>query len=246
MIPAVAFPNNHKLAHAVDEHLEGTPHAPKLSLRPFNRFSTAFTNWWLIPSHAEWPAYQHSKLCFFMMHQQPQDAPSVLAGFYVEKGLDPSLKGMAEVKLSHIMSRDWYWHAFVDTVPREAFSTTVREAISASHGPIDIVLDSFAFNKVPEPDTLAGSPSDTAIFRLQAPDLALEPVCDPSGELACCAESPTLGHLIASLHESSDLRFFWLYLRIGVQLAFQRQELPAWTPEDVWRNALLAWVPWVH
>ena len=119
MMPAVAFPNNHKLAHAVEEHLDGTPYARKLSLRPFNRFSTAFTNWWLIPSHTEWPAYQQSKLCFFMMPQQPLDAPSVLAGFYVEKSPDPSLRGMAEVKLGHIVPQDWYRDAFVDAVPRE-------------------------------------------------------------------------------------------------------------------------------
>jgi hypothetical protein len=245
VLPSVPFENNHKLAHGVLDFLQDSPIRGRLSLRPFNRYSTAFTNWWLVPSPADWPAYHHSKLCFFMMPAQSPDGRSVLTGYYVEKGLHPSLRGLPDVKAPHIMGDDWYWHAFPSVTNDPEFFDAARLTLSLTSLPLLLVLDAYAFNKAPEPDEPSGNPSDTLVFRIADPKLQLMLDREPSADLSPFARHRSIYDLVADLHDSTDMRFFWLDLRIGIELAFKAPSQPIWHAREVWGMTLAPWLPWI-
>ena len=50
--PRIKFENNDKAAHAISHYLdELRPSPQRFALRPYNRFSTEFTEWWFVPQH---------------------------------------------------------------------------------------------------------------------------------------------------------------------------------------------------
>jgi len=77
--PKIKYGNSDETAHEVVDYLQALPSSPRrFVLRPYNRFSTEFTEWWLIGSR-EWPAYACSKLFFRRLKHD------LYTGFCVER-----------------------------------------------------------------------------------------------------------------------------------------------------------------
>lgn len=247
-VPVTIFEDNGKAAHAVLKYFrELRPSiASTFSLRPYNRFSPAFTEWWLIPRKEEWPAYRCSKF-FVSNFQSPSESFFRLyAGYYVEQGLGAELTGLPEVKRNHIMHADWYWHSFLQHAQGGRLDDALKQVLESSNCPICILVDAYEFNKVPEPDTEDRFSHDSVQFTI--PSLELEFQLSKPGKeiLSQFNTSPHIRSLARQLGSTKDLHFFWLDLHIGILLEYGNQERGSWDAAEIWHNALDPWNAWVE
>src|ERR1700752_3253793 len=90
----------------------------KLTARPFNYFEGDEGIWWLIPS-TDWPAYKYGK---FMFTARPNDgvgvipsvdADTIYCGYYIEKGLSPTVSAAYPSHAQWVMGTDWLWSKFI-------------------------------------------------------------------------------------------------------------------------------------
>lgn len=94
----------------------------KLTKRPWNRFKPDLTSWWLVPS-TDIPHFKHAKYYFKWGDKQHT---SLLAGLYIEKGLDEKLAIAYSSKKARnfIMTPDWAWYSFLESLKKkQAFET---------------------------------------------------------------------------------------------------------------------------
>lgn len=243
--PRIAYDSNEKAAHAVSHYLNGLrPYLRRFVLRPYNRFLPQFTEWWLVPSN-EWPAYRHSKL-FFHRFQAAQGEGWFYTGFYVEKGLGKQLAGLPDVKKTHIMHKDWYWHSFVCQSKAEEMDSAVREVLLRSGRPVIISMDVYEFNRVPEPDTERLPSYDLIEFVVQPQDGKFRlgrPGSEMLAQLNSCA---SLSELAQRLEELKGLEYFWANLVIGIRLRYGTDEDGSWQAAEIWHKALEPWSSWVR
>lgn len=159
---STVYKNNSEVSHAVSGFIRKSASCNRsLTLRPFNRFDKANTEWWLIPS-SEYPAYRFGKLCF---HRYPRNAKGVLyTGFYIEKGLAPELSSLPEVQKKHIMEGNWFWHTFLEHASGDLINKTMQQVCDNTGVEIRILIETNEFNKISEPNTARGTPSDTVEF----------------------------------------------------------------------------------
>lgn len=95
----------------------------KMSRRPWNRFKADSTAWWLVPSDKQ-PHYRYGKYCFDWGDEKFE---SIIAGFYIEKGLDESLSSVYPSKrgANLMMKSDWTWNAFMKDLRSGKFRETI-------------------------------------------------------------------------------------------------------------------------
>ncbi len=211
---AIIYENNDRTAHAVQEFVLSQGRW-SFSLRPFNRFATAFTEWWLVPA-PEWPAYKYGKLCF---HKYPRTADGVLfTGYYVEKGLGVRLTGLPDVQKSHIMQSDWRWYEFVDWVSKGKVDKVVEQVRDLSQASIRVLVEIHAFNKVPEPDTERTAPSDAIEFEIASLDSRWQLIQPGQSTLAKFNRAVSIVDLMEGMIGEKDLDYFWMDLVIGCLL----------------------------
>jgi hypothetical protein len=84
---------------------------PDLTARPYNRFESHNTIWWLVPS-TDWPAFKHGK--FFI---NPIGSGKHEVGFDIEKGLGSKILqafGNTESNRRQVMDETWLWRQIID------------------------------------------------------------------------------------------------------------------------------------
>ena len=243
--PTLGFQNNHKLAHALSESLQDLGGPSNLALRPYNRFSTAFTTWWLVPAKDEWPAYHLSKLCLHPVPKASQDSPEILAGLQMEKGLTPKIADLPDVNPSHIIRPHWRVHSLPPPPFRDKILDSARLVLTRSQQPLFVMIDASACNRVPDPDAPAATPDDRALWLIKDQSLALVPEGSPTTGLAGSSDSSDLGSLIKEIFQHPSLDFFWLDLRLGVLVLLSGQDgvRGSWLVSDLWRSTLEPWLP---
>lgn len=235
---STVYENNDKVGHAVSEFIrEFALINHHLTLRPFNRFETADTEWWLIPSTA-YPAYKFGKLCF---HRYPRSTKSMLyAGFYVEKGLSPELSNLPDVQKKHVMGNDWFWHIFLKQISEGAIGQIIEKVCKDTDSEVRILIEANEFNKVPEPDTKRYIPSDTAEFSFfPARSSHWKIIQKGQGVLSKLSQTNNLSEFGNQLAKNDDLRFFWIDLVIGVRLKYADKQ--GWLSSEIWEKALKPW-----
>lgn len=241
-LQTAAYPNNARTAHAVYAFLEeGNLPEKTLTLRPFNRFDPAYTEWWMIPSSG-WPAYRYGKLCFW---RYPNDSDGLMyVGYYVEKGLDSSMSGMPELNKAWIMSKDWYWHSFVDELASGRFEAIAKTVAKSCKQPVRLLFQVNEFNKVPKEDEPRSKPSDALIFDLGEGENTLSVVEPAVSVLSKLNEEMSPADLAANL-SALDLRFHWLDLVIGVRFRYGNKSESTSAARDLWSLAMAPWMPLV-
>ncbi|MBI4456681.1 MAG: hypothetical protein HY644_12375 [Acidobacteria bacterium] len=154
---------------------------------------------------------------------------------------------MPGVDTALILQNDWYWHEFLTAAQRgdfdEVIETLMRQSACSAH----LLVEIYAFNHVPTPENTVG------------PDESQQLVREPSGshfEVAGTSSvSTTLGTLGSSrsirdvavwLKERPELRFFWIDLHIGIQLAYGSETSGTWGAREMWEKALAPWLRWVR
>lgn len=241
-IPNIIYENNNKTAHAVQEYVRNHGrYSP--SLRPFNRFATAFTEWWLVPS-SEWPAYKYGKLCF---HKYPRTSDGVLyTGYYVEKGLGGQLAGLPDVQKNLIMQVDWCWHKVVDWASKEQIDEVVEEVCRLSQASVRVLVEVHAFNKVPEADSERSAPSDTIEFEIASSSSPWQLIQPGQSTLHKFNDVVGISALIGSINADEDMDYFWADLIIGIRLRYGDGFSQGWSASDIWAKALEPWIGFVY
>jgi len=245
-VPTVRFENNDKAAHAISHYLdEMHPSPQRFALRPFNRFSTEFTEWWFIPNKTEWPAYRYSKLFVHKFQAQPEEARWFYAGFYVEKGLGKKLAGMPDVKQNEIMQDNWYWHNFIRHAKSGEIDNALQEVLTRSQCPVVVSLNVYEFNHVPKPDTERRDPHDWIEFVVHYPNSAFQTARAGTEILRELNTVANLSQLAQRLETLNGLDYFWLNLLIGTRLQYGTFTSGTWGAAEIWHNALEPWNSWV-
>jgi len=239
---AIIYENNDKVAHAIQEYIRGQGRWP-FTPRPFNRFDTAFTEWWLVPV-TEWPAYKYGKLCF---HKYPRTADGVLyTGYYVEKGLGLQLTEFHGVQKNHIMKSDWRWYEFVDWARSGKIDEVLERINDISQTRVRVLIEIHAFNKVPEPDTERSTPSDTIEFEIAPLGSKWQLIQSGQSVLRKFNGAVNIGDLVERMSDENTLDYFWMDLVVGVRFRYGGGSSPGWSASDVWMKTLQPWVELVR
>lgn len=245
--PTTVFENNDKAAHAIMEYLKISRPSLKdtLSLRPFNRFSTAFTEWWFIHRGAGWPAYRSSKLCVHKFQEPAEESMMLYTGFYVEKGLGKELLGMQDVKQNLIMESDWYWYRFLQQAEDGSLGQPIKRTIDDSQCPVWLCLDAYEFNKVPKLDSDRQPSGDSIVFATSS--VGTDILLSRPGKkiLSQLNECRNIRELARQLSAMEDSPYFWINLVIGIHLQYGTEAIGEWGAEEIWHNALEPWSTWV-
>lgn len=77
----------------------------RYTLRPFNRFNSERSLWWVVPS-SDYPAYRFGK--FFVDEVDGEFE----VGLHIEKGLSQSIENKREL----VLNDTWAWYAFIDSL----------------------------------------------------------------------------------------------------------------------------------
>ncbi len=100
----------------------------KLARRPFNRFKPIETSWWLVPS-SKMPFYSFGKY-YFTWDEKTMDY--IDAGFYIEKGLDASLKVLYPKVSSKgrqlLMMKPWAWDNLMTQIADGTFAELITNS----------------------------------------------------------------------------------------------------------------------
>ncbi len=242
-LPDTLFENNARAAHAVNLFLvETTAEIREFSTRPFNRFDTAFTEWWMIPS-SDWPAYRYGKLCFW---RYPNASDGLMyVGYNVEKGLHPDASAVPEVDPKQIMRGDWYWSTFESEVDSGGF-VEAADHIGDSLGTYPrVLIQAHEFNKVPKEDQPRADPSDVIEFGLGPGGDVIALVRSAETALAELNTCTSLKSAIKSLSQL-DLRFHWIDLIVGLPFRYGGASPQSWSAARLWKDAFQPWTPWVR
>jgi hypothetical protein len=89
----------------------------RYTLRPFNRFDTERSLWWIVPS-THYPAFKFGK--FFVDEDENGDFQ---VGLHIEKGLAHSIEKNPEI----MMDDTWTWHRFIEDVASGQVEEQLRE-----------------------------------------------------------------------------------------------------------------------
>ncbi len=244
IIPQTTFNNNDKAAHAVYDLLPGlSSSVTRYSLRPHNFYLPEFTHWWLIPS-TDWPAYRYSKLSIHRWPQQ-EEPQYMYLGYYVEKGLGPSLTGMTEVNSRQIMHSDWFWYEFLNHVQKGNIQLALREVFNRSECSPIVYADLYYFNRAPLSDKERHVPDDWVEFSFQPDSLSLQPERVAINELAECNGYTDLQNLIKRLVEIKGSEYYWIDIFLGVRAQYGTATTDGWDAMNIWRKALEPWAPWI-
>lgn len=241
MSPESFFKTNEETAKAISSMQD----AKMLTLRPYNFYMSAFTEWWFIPSTI-WPAYQFGKLFIWKSPEYSSDPNKLYVGYYIEHGIGSDMASLSGIKKNIIMKNNWTWFEFIEKGIEGKIDKIMQNALSASQCSLYILLKAYEFNQIVKTDEKLGTPSDTVEFKLEASQNVLKNVRMGKKIFHGFNSINYFSELCQILKNSKDLQFFWIDLLIGIHLDFEGNA-PAekWSARDIWDKALGHWMPLV-
>ncbi len=239
-VPLMRFRNNDLAAHAVYHYIrESQPPIRDLVLRPYNRFDTKFSEWWLIPS-SDWPAYRYGKLCF---SKSDSVSDLMFTGFYVEKGLGRQLADLT--KANQMMGPNWLWHDFLNAARGGVLDAPMRAVMERTGEPLHIYLNLYEFNHVPDPDADGNVPDDQLEFSVRGDDLSFTPTVEGKDVLVPLNRATNLQDLVGHFIGLEKMTWYWSNWMIGTYVRYSTDDTGDWGAADLWHNALEPWLRWV-
>ncbi len=243
--PVLRYENNEQAAHAVSRHLNSLRPSPqRYTVRPFNRFDTAFSAWWLIPS-TDWPAFRHGKFAFHQGSGSRGMAAYMHVGYYVEHGYGKAAAEM--VHRTYVMTDDWLWHRFIDAATSGRIDPTIAEVIERSSSPIIFDINAWAVNQPPDLETPTVAPIDWYETVIAPPGITAGEAYQKGGTVfRSLRGSTSLADLTQRIAAINGLDFYWINLTIGVRLPYGDLDTGTWGAAELWHNALEPWKAWVR
>jgi hypothetical protein len=166
----------------------------KLTARPWNKNKPDETDWWLIPS-TDWPAFKYGKF-FFTWNPELKD--KLYFGYYIEKGLDRTIKEAYPSRKGsqYIMDKDWAWFRFLNGLSSDKIKNIINKLNNDSSFPVELIIDG---GNVPDPESF-----DPFAPRIIGWDKCILKLSQNSNNLELL-ESQLEAHLLTELTTTSDL-----------------------------------------
>jgi hypothetical protein len=204
----------------------------RVFLLPYNRFDKIDdTSWWLC-HRSENPAYKFGKIICTKLHFGTE----MFIGFYVEKGLDPTVAGSGSTakEKRYRMDESWLWHEFLDGLKSGEVDRVASKVERLCERPVVVALDG----------GVAGEEPEFERFTYSAGKLTLQPSGTATKRLSAIAGATTLGD-VGRLIETSipDLGWVWIDFHIGQ--TFDEDGEEEWQADAVWSRACSLWASWV-
>ena len=217
----------------------------KLARRPFNRFKPVETSWWLVPSPAM-PFYRFGKFCF-CWDEKKMDY--IDCGYYVEKGIDPSLKSVFTSAKGKklLMNSSWAWPDFLAFCNKRELEKALEKISADSANSLPVYLK-VAGGYVDDP-TLYDPHSektldDYFVFELSAADRSLKVVeaRRKSLQLKIFNRVKSLDQFVAALNSLDQEHFMWLRIFIFSRFAIENSNSDAivdsWGSDKIYSSLL--------
>ena len=180
-----------------------TKHFPRLYVLPYNRFDIDHSqHWWLSPT-SEKQAFKYGKIgCTTSEHWVPPG--QVFCGFELEKGFGAE----ADFDPSVTMSKEWFWHRFVD-LAGQPLTDKVTEACDAVSDRLQMRIGC----GLPAPDAR----EDRAWFEMDGSTLTQLSWEIGDGLLSDVAAATTMDNFAAALREFNLKKpdWYWVHVSIG-------------------------------
>lgn len=111
----------------------------RLVRRPFNHYTPALTDWWIVPS-LDLPFFKFGKYFFSWDVKQ---RTSLQCGLSLTKGLDPMLAAVYPSRKGRrlLMDESWAWNRFRAAVEKGEFEEKLRGAAERVGHEVEIVFD---------------------------------------------------------------------------------------------------------
>jgi hypothetical protein len=235
------FRNNDMASHAVYRYIKTLkPFVGHLTLRPFNPYQPAYSEWYLIPS-TEWPAYRFGKLLMGQARGKPE---LMNLCYYVERGFSAQVAGIA--KSTEVMDASWYWPRFSREAQAGALDEVIQIVMERTGLPVFVYFSLYHLNHLPDPETGEQRPDDQIGFLIRDSTLAFNRRYEAKNELSPLNEGTDLGDAIRRVEALPNLEWNWINLLIGVQVRYSEDDTGDWGAREIWHNVLEPWLPWVH
>jgi len=232
--------NPHRLCNALAESAMNTK--CKLARRPFNRFESETSAWWLVPSSAL-PFYQFNKVYCKWANKEGK---AMLCGLYLEKGLAPELASVYPSKKgrSLLMNKKWYWHKFIKSCADGSLIETIQNAAKTSGFKLEFHITGGYVDDPSLFDPYAGKQKkDHYIFELDKDfnTLKYRSAKRDTMTLKCLNKVKKLSDFCSVMQDLDKEHFLWLDVFIAAEfkVASSGQEKPdTISSDDIWNNFL--------
>jgi hypothetical protein len=193
----------------------------------YNRFLSQSTTWWLSPVGVN-PAYKYGKFGFV-----PSGDGEIRIGLYVEKGLGRE----SQCPTTQVMDSTWFWHAFLNEMETDRFSSSLNSIQSESGVQPEIYIESFV-----------GSERDSVSFLWEssAGRLSLMRQDFKGATLASMDHVSNLPSLVERLRGLTSEAFVWIDLMVGIRAGLNGGGSDAWDAWAIEKNLLQHLEPWVR
>ncbi len=249
MIPYYEKNTPRKMCEAIDEL--GDAQDMKLARRPWNRFKATLSSWWLVPS-AKQPHHPFGKYFF---DWGDDNRETIVAGLYVEKGLDEALRVVYPSKKGAklMMKPDWAWMNFIGDIENGKIIDRIKEV--AENLPVNI---EFHIDGGYVEDPAMYSPETS---KLQNDYYVLE--YDHKEGTVKTKSARRKGMHLKALNKVTNLNSFvkvmkefgddqWIWLNVMIALRFNspreagfEEGAEVWSGVDIWNKFLSHFADWV-
>jgi hypothetical protein len=237
-----------KMCEAIDEI--GDENGMRLARRPWNRFKATTSSWWLVPSSKQ-PHHQYGKYFF---DWGDKDFDSIIAGLYVEKGLDKALRSVYPAKKGAvlIMRENWAWPKLADDMASGKFKEIIEALPEMScglefHVEGGYVDDPYLYD--PQDSNLQND-HYTLEFNQNTGQAKVAKAVRKSMQLKALNKVKDLRSLIDILLEFDRDQWLWVNFMVAIRLqAPFNHEIPegaeVWNSQTIWNNFLSHLQNWV-
>ncbi len=174
---------------------------PRFSVLSYNRWDVDHSqHWWLSPTRTK-AAFRHGKIIFTTADWVEEG--KVFCAFNVEKGQRKSLGGS-----QWTMTKDWFWHRFVDLT-----NTELSSAIAVARIGLGENLRLVAACGIPA----TGAKWDYLSFNVDGDRLERTAYRSDEGVLIDIAEVTTIPNFATAIraHDSDKTAWYWTDILIG-------------------------------
>ncbi len=127
-----------RLAEEVEPVIEPVE-GERLVRRPFNHYTPALTDWWIVPS-LELPFFKFGK---FFFTWGDKERTSLQCGVCLAKGLDPILRSVYPTRKGRrlLMDESWGWHRFYPATQNGEFEELLRNSARNLGHEVELIFE---------------------------------------------------------------------------------------------------------
>ncbi len=238
-----------KMCEAIDEI--GDALGMKLARRPWNRFKSTMSSWWLVPSHKQ----PHHKFGKYFFAWGGEECDTIVGGFYVEKGLDKALRVVYPSKRGGnlIMRDDWAWNRISQEMDSGNLEVFLKDLAAQLPYNLEFHIDGGYVDDPGLYDPHASNlENDYYVLEMDKETGKIKiPKAKRRGmQLKALNKATDLKKFIQTLQSFSEDQFLWLNLMIALRFnaPFESkipEDAEVWNGRKIWETFLRHFKRWI-